>query len=107
MWNLERNDTNELTYKTEKDSQTQKMNIWLPRGRDSQGFWEGHVHTAIFKMNNQQRPIVQHMELCSISCTRLDVRRVAGRMDTCICITESFHCSPETFTTLLIGYIPI
>ena len=47
------------------------------------------------------------MELCSISCTRLDVRRVGGRMDTCICITESFHCSPENVTTLLIGYIPI
>ena len=29
MWNLERNDTNELTYKTEKDSQTSKMNLGL------------------------------------------------------------------------------
>ena len=26
MWNLKRNDTNELTYKTERDSQTKKMN---------------------------------------------------------------------------------
>ena len=26
--------------------------------------WDGHVHTAIFKMNNQQRPTVQHRELC-------------------------------------------
>ena len=25
------NDTNELTYKTERDSQTQKMNSWLLR----------------------------------------------------------------------------
>ena len=25
--------------------------------------WDGHVHTAIFKMNNQQRPTVQHREL--------------------------------------------
>ena len=23
------------------------------RGRDSQGVWDGHVHTAIFKMDNQ------------------------------------------------------
>ena len=23
-------------------------------GRDGQGVWEGHVHTAIFKMDNQQ-----------------------------------------------------
>ena len=28
-------------------------------------------------------------------------------MDTCICTVESFHCSPETTTTLLIGYASI
>ena len=32
-----------------------KKFLW---GRDSQGLWEGHVHTAMFKMDNQQRPIV-------------------------------------------------
>jgi len=32
---------------------------------------------------------------------------VWGRMDTCICMTEALCCSPETITTLLIGYIPI
>ena len=31
-----RNDTNELTYKTERDSQTQKMNLRLPGGREFQ-----------------------------------------------------------------------
>ena len=29
------------------------------------------------------------------------------RMDTYICMAESLCCSPETTTTLLIGYIPI
>ena len=29
------------------------------------------------------------------------------RMDTCICMTESLHCSPETVTTLLISCTPI
>ena len=28
------------------------------RARDSLGVWEGHVHTAVFKMDNQQGPIV-------------------------------------------------
>ena len=28
-------------------------------------------------------------------------------MDTCVCIAESLPCSPETITTLLIGYTPI
>ena len=27
-------------------------------------------------------------------------------MDTCICMAESLHCSPETITTFLIGYTP-
>ena len=35
------------------------------------------------------------------------MRGVWGRMDTCICMTKSLHCSPETITTLLIGYTPI
>ena len=51
----------ELTYKAERDSQNQKMNLGLPEGRDSCGIWEGQVHTAIFKMDNQQGPIVQCM----------------------------------------------
>ena len=28
-------------------------------------------------------------------------------MDTCICVTESLHCLPETITTLLISYTPM
>jgi len=35
----------------------------------------------------------------------LDGTLVWGRMDTCICLAESLHCSPET-TTLLVGYMP-
>ena len=30
-----------------------------------------------------------------------------GRTDACICMAGSLHCSPETITTLLIGYTPI
>ena len=36
MWNLKKKkkrDTKELIYKTEADSQTQKTNLWLPKGR--------------------------------------------------------------------------
>ena len=32
MWNL-KHDTNELIYRTETDSQTQRINLWLPRGK--------------------------------------------------------------------------
>lgn len=27
-------------------------------GRDSSGVWDGHEHTAVFKVDNQQRPTV-------------------------------------------------
>ena len=32
LWSLE-NDTDELTYNTETDSQTQKTNLWLSKGK--------------------------------------------------------------------------
>ena len=32
IWNLKKNDTNKFIYKTEIDSQTQKTNLWLPKG---------------------------------------------------------------------------
>ena len=71
-------------------------------GRDSQGVW--NVHTVIFKVDNQQGPTVQHRKLYSMLCGSLDGRGAWGRMNTCICMAESLHCSPETITTLLISY---
>ena len=35
MWNL-KYDTNELIYKTETDSQTQRTNLWLPKGEEGE-----------------------------------------------------------------------
>ena len=55
-------------------------------------------------MDNQQRPTVQHKELCSMLCARLDRTGVWGRMATCICTVQSLCCSLETTTALLIGY---
>ena len=39
-----------------------------------------------------------------LNVTYLDGTGVWGRMDTCVCVAESLHCSPETITALLIGY---
>ena len=36
MWNLIKNDTIELIYKTKIDSETQKTNLWLPNGKRSE-----------------------------------------------------------------------
>ena len=53
------------------------------------------------KIDNQQGPVVEHRELCSMSCG------VWGRMDTCVCMAESLCCPPEMITTLLMIYTPI
>ena len=69
--------------------------------------WDWHGHTAIFKIGDQQGPAVEHGELCSIFCNKLNGKGIWKRRDTCLGITESLCCSPETNTTLLINYTPI
>ena len=32
---------------------------------------------------------------------------VEWRMDPCICMAKSLHCSPEIITSLLVGYTPV
>ena len=38
----------------------------MVEGRDSWGVWDGHVHTAVCKINSQQGPTVFHGEPCSM-----------------------------------------
>ena len=58
MWNLIKNDTNEFIYKTETDLRISKTNYGYQRGnmggRDKSGAWDEHIHTAIYKIHNQQ-----------------------------------------------------
>ena len=37
MWNVKRNDTNELTYTTERDSHTQTIDLWCWEEAQGQG----------------------------------------------------------------------
>ena len=56
------NDTKELIYKTETDSQTSKTNLWLPKrtrwGTDGLGVWGWHMHTSVYGIDGQLRPAV-------------------------------------------------
>ena len=52
--------------------------------------WDQHVHTALFKMDNQQKSTVWHLELCSVLCASLGGRGVWGKMDTCMCMLSPF-----------------
>jgi len=56
-------------------------------------------------MDNQQGLTTQHMELCSVISGSLDGRGVWGRMDTCVCMTESLCCSCETIKTLFVNLL--
>ena len=61
IWNLKRSDTNQLT-KQNRLTESENKFMFTRRkdgGRDSKGVWD--VHTAIFKMDNQQGPTVQHI----------------------------------------------
>ena len=88
-----------LNRKRLTDLEKELMVLGAGEGRDSSGLWEGHVHTAIFKVDNQEKSFVERMELCSMLHGSLDGRGVWGGMDPCICMAESLHCSPEIITT--------
>ena len=57
---------------------SEKENMVAGGGRDSYGVWGGHVHTAVFKMDNQRGPTARHRELCSVLCGSLDGRGAWG-----------------------------
>ena len=57
-----KNGTDELTYKT--DSETQRTNLGWVGERDRLRVGDGHVHTALFTVGSQQGSAVQHRELC-------------------------------------------
>jgi len=71
-------------------------------GRDRLGVGDWHVDTAIFKIDNKDLQY-SGREL-SAFCNNLNGKRIWKKIDTCIRITESLCCTPETNTTLLINY---
>ena len=69
MWNL-KYDLNELIYKTERDSQTQKTNLWLPKGnggREEQiRSWDQQIQTTIYKIDKQNKLYLKLHEVDSL-----------------------------------------
>lgn len=53
MWNLKTNDTN-LTYKTERDYYRLRQRTHGCQAEGIVRVWDGHVHTAVFKMDKKQ-----------------------------------------------------
>ena len=67
--------------------------------------WEGHVHTATFKTDNQQGPAAQHRGLCSALGASLGGRGVWLHVH--LHVWLSLDCSPEPTATFLTGFTPI
>ena len=57
-------------------------------------------------ITNKNLPYIACGTLLNVMC-HPGWERIWGRMNICKCMAESLHCSPETITTLLIGYTPI
>ena len=104
MWNLKRKDTNELT----KQKETHRLR------KATHGCWgegivkdfEGHVHTAIFKMDNKS---LLYSTWNSAQCyvAAWMGRGFIGEWVHAYVKAKSLHCSFETIATSLIGYTPI
>ena len=97
IWNL-KNNTNELIYKTETDSQTQKTNLWLPKrmGRDKLGVWDSYIYTLYYikEANNKDRELYNtgnFTQYLIIICSGKNLQKN---------MHESLHCTLKTNTTL-------
>ena len=54
-----KNDIDELIYKTEIDSESQKTNLWLPKGiqgmeGEKLGVWDERIYIIMYKMDNKE-----------------------------------------------------
>ena len=101
MWNL-KYDTNELIYKTETDSQTQRTDLWLPRRRGDGGRMDWEFGISRCKLlytewiNNKVLlySTGNYIQYLIINHNRKEYEKGY------IYITESLCCTPETNTTL-------
>ena len=66
-----------------------------------------HMYSLLYLKWITNKDLLFSTGNCSMLCGSLDGRGVWGRVDICICMAESLHCSPGTITALLTGNTPI
>ena len=75
--------------------------LMVARGKDvgtGQGVWDGHVNTAVFKMDNQQGLTAKHREFCCVMWQSGWEGSLGENGYIYACMAESLCCSPETIT---------
>ena len=69
-------ETNELTYKTETDSQTQGTDLWLPRGRRDRGGMDWGLRTSRCKLLHiewiNNTTTTKSLQSCPTLCDPID-----------------------------------
>ena len=109
MWNLKK--WYKWIYKTETDSQTSSTSLWLLSGRVREGIvieFEMSIYTLLYLKWITNKDLLQS----TWSSAQCHVAAwmgggFEGRLDTCVCVTESLWHSRETITALLTSYTPI
>ena len=67
-----------------KQQQTQKTDLWLPKGRDGSGVWDQQMQTN--RMDIQQGPTAQHRNYIQHPVINYNGKNIKNVY---ICITES------------------
>ena len=62
------------------------------------------MYIQLYRVITNRNYCIVHGALINVMC---QPGLKGGLRDTCMYMAESFHCSSETITTLLIGYTPI
>ena len=75
-------------------------------GRDKSGAWGEHSHTTTYKQITSKDLLYSTENSTQYSVITYMRKESVKRMNTCVCITDSLFCIPETNTTLYINYTP-
>ena len=77
-------------------------------GRDSKKVWEGHIVILLYLKWITDKDLL-HSTCNSAQCYVATWMggEFGGKMDICMCMAKSLHCSPEIITALPISYTPI
>ena len=81
MWNLRKMIQMNLFTKQKQTYRYRRQTHGYQRGNvgggnGKLGAWDEHIHTTVYKTDNQRGPTVQHREVYSIFCDNLYEKRI-------------------------------
>ena len=88
MWNLKKNGTNELIFKTEIESQMQKANLLLPRGKWGKINWDigTDIYTLLYIKQIPNRKVLYSTENSTQNCIMIYTQTVSKKEWIYVCV---------------------